>query len=61
MGHNQLKPNMSNKGSGFIAGLNFQLPKDLTQNSFNTIISTDSVNNLNKYNVYMFFHSMVSL
>jgi len=61
MGHNQMKANMSNKGSGFIAGLNFQLPRDLTQNSFNTIISTDSVNNLNKYNVYMFFHSMVSL
>lgn len=61
MGHTQMKPNLSNKGSGFIAGLNFQLPKDLTQNSFNTIISTDKINNLNKYNVYMYFHSMVSL
>ncbi len=61
MGHNQMKPNLSNKGSGFMAGLNFQLPKDLTQNSFNTIISTDSINNLNKYNIYMFFHSMVSV
>lgn len=61
MGHNQMKPSMSNKGSGFMAGLNFQLPKDLTQNTFNTIISTDSINNLNKYNVYMFFHNMVSL
>ena len=61
MGHNQLKANMSNKGSGFICGLNFQLPKDLTQNSFNTIVSTDAINNLNKYNIYMFFHSMVSI
>ena len=61
MGHNQMKANLSNKGSGFIAGLNFQLPRDLTQNSFNTIVTTDGVNNLNKYNIYLFFHSMVSL
>jgi hypothetical protein len=60
-GHNQLKANLSNKGSGFLTGLNFQLPKDLSQNSFNTLISTDSINNLNKYNVYLFFHSQLSL
>lgn len=60
-GHNQLKANLSNKGSGFLTGLNFQLPKDLSQNSFNTIIATDSINNLNKYNVYLFFHSQLSL
>lgn len=60
-GHNQMKANLSNKGSGFMAGLNFQLPKDLTQNSFNTIISTDSINNLNKYNIYMFFHNALSV
>ncbi len=61
MGHNQLKSNLSNKGSGFLAGLNFQLPKDLSQNSFNTIVTTDTVSNLNKYNIYMFFHNSVSL
>ena len=58
-GHNDVY--RSSKEAKFGVGLNFVVMRNLQSNTFNTIINTSGVNNNNKYNIYLYFQTSVTL
>jgi hypothetical protein len=58
-GHQQMTLDKFRTNKGFGVGLNFQGFIDLSQQRFGLQLDSD-VNNLSPYNVYMYFHSIIS-